>query len=78
MWTADLDKAQIVVIDTFAGTTFEGPCPCLHNINAPFVKRDEYQTLTAYADKAHIVAVDIFTVLLKVIALVRTSSRPLS
>jgi translation initiation factor 5A len=43
-------KAHIVAIDIFSGKKYEDLCPCSHNVSVPFVKRDEYQMLTADAD----------------------------
>merc|ERR1719352_61803 len=43
-------KAHIVAIDIFTGKKYEDLCPCSHNISVPFVKREEYQMLTADGD----------------------------
>ena len=43
-------KAHIVAIDIFTGKKYEDLCPCSHNISVPFVKREEYQMLTADHD----------------------------
>ena len=43
-------KAHIVAIDIFTNKKYEDLCPCSHNISIPFVKRTEYQVLTADAD----------------------------
>ena len=43
-------KAHIVALDIFTGKKYEDLCPCSHNVSVPFVKREEYQMLTADAD----------------------------
>ena len=43
-------KAHIVAIDIFTGKKYEDLCPCSHNVSVPFVKREEYQMLTADGD----------------------------
>merc|ERR1711915_1000990 len=40
-------KAHIVAIDIFTGKKMEDLCPTSHNLDVPFVKRTEYQLLTA-------------------------------
>ncbi|CAE8613654.1 unnamed protein product [Polarella glacialis] len=40
-------KAHIVAIDIFTGKKYEDLCPSSHNVEVPFVKRSEYQLLTA-------------------------------
>merc|ERR1712139_440792 len=40
-------KAHIVALDIFTGKKYEDLCPCSHNLEVPFVKRTEYQLLTA-------------------------------
>merc|ERR1712032_971127 len=40
-------KAHIVAIDIFTGKKYENHCPTSHNLEVPFVKRTEYQVLTA-------------------------------
>ena len=42
-------KAHIVALDIFTGKKYEDLCPTSHNIDCPFVKRTEYQLLTADA-----------------------------
>ncbi|CAJ1407468.1 unnamed protein product [Effrenium voratum] len=42
-------KAHIVAIDIFTGKKMEDLCPCSHNLDVPFVKRTEYQVLSADA-----------------------------
>jgi len=43
-------KAHIIAIDIFTGKKYEDLCPCSHNVSVPFVKREEYQMLTADPD----------------------------
>merc|ERR1711981_919092 len=40
-------KAHIVALDIFTGKKYEDLCPTSHNLDVPFVKRTEYQLLTA-------------------------------
>merc|ERR1712224_396495 len=40
-------KAHIVAIDIFTSKKYEDLCPTSHNVDVPFVKRTEYQCLTA-------------------------------
>merc|ERR1711982_285105 len=40
-------KAHIVALDIFTGKKYEDLCPNSHNLSVPFVKRTEYQVLTA-------------------------------
>merc|ERR1711865_439560 len=44
----------IVAIDIFTGKEMEDLCPCSHNLEIPFVKRTEYQLLTADADTGEV------------------------
>merc|ERR1712157_619154 len=43
-------KAHIVAIDIFSGKKYEDLCPTSHNLEVPFVKKIEYQVLTADED----------------------------
>merc|ERR1712107_482054 len=40
-------KAHIVALDIFTEKKYEDLCPSSHNVDVPFVKRTEYQMLTA-------------------------------
>merc|ERR1712134_204152 len=40
-------KAHIVALDIFTGKKYEDLCPTSHNLEVPFVKRTEFQLLTA-------------------------------
>merc|ERR1712124_50714 len=40
-------KAHIVALDIFTSKKYEDLCPTSHNIEVPFVKRTEYQCLSA-------------------------------
>merc|ERR1739842_132325 len=40
-------KAHIVALDIFTGKKYEDLCPTSHNLDVPFVKRQEYQVLMA-------------------------------
>merc|ERR1719321_549478 len=40
-------KAHIVALDIFTSKKYEDLCPTSHNAQVPFVKRTEYQALTA-------------------------------
>merc|ERR1712113_46399 len=43
-----------VAIDIFTGKKYEDLCPTSHNLEVPFVKRTEYQLLTADADSGEV------------------------
>merc|ERR1712063_220159 len=47
-------KAHIVALDIFTGKKYEDLCPTSHNLEAPFVKRTEYQLLTADNDSGEV------------------------
>merc|ERR1712139_369957 len=47
-------KAHIVAIDIFTGKKYEDLCPSSHNLDVPFVKRTEYQLLTADEDTGEV------------------------
>jgi len=47
-------KAHIVAIDIFTGKKMEDLCPASHNLDVPFVKRTEYQLLTADPDTGEV------------------------
>merc|ERR1712083_223360 len=47
-------KAHIVALDIFTGKKYEDLCPTSHNLEVPFVKRTEYQLLTADADSGEV------------------------
>merc|ERR1711870_139302 len=47
-------KAHIVALDIFTGKKYEDLCPTSHNLEVPFVKRTEYQVLTADGDSGEI------------------------
>merc|ERR1712107_630354 len=40
-------KAHIVALDIFTSKKYEDLCPTSHNVEVPFVKRTEFQLLTA-------------------------------
>merc|ERR1712157_547778 len=47
-------KAHIVALDIFTGKKYEDLCPTSHNLEVPFVKRTEYQLLTADSDSGEV------------------------
>mmetsp|Transcript_111846 Transcript_111846/g.280189 ORF Transcript_111846/g.280189 Transcript_111846/m.280189 type:complete len:170 (+) Transcript_111846:80-589(+) len=47
-------KAHIVALDIFTGKKYEDLCPTSHNLEVPFVKRTEYQLLTADGDSGEV------------------------
>merc|ERR1719437_349640 len=47
-------KAHIVAIDIFTGKKMEDLCPTSHNLDIPFVKKIEYQVLTADPDSGEV------------------------
>merc|ERR1712039_1140568 len=47
-------KAHIVAIDIFTGKKLEDLCPSSHNLDVPFVKRVEYQLLSADKDSGEV------------------------
>merc|ERR1712186_160181 len=47
-------KAHIVALDIFTNKKYEDLCPTSHNLEVPFVKRTEYQVLTADPDSGEI------------------------
>ena len=47
-------KAHIVAVDIYTGKKMEDLCPCSHNLDIPFVKKTEYQCLSADGDSGEI------------------------
>merc|ERR1712211_119472 len=47
-------KAHIVALDIFTGKKYEDLCPTSYNLEVPFVKRTEYQLLTADPDSGEV------------------------
>merc|ERR1719440_598700 len=47
-------KAHIVAIDIFSGKKMEDLCPTSHNLEVPFVKKVEYQVLSADKDNGEV------------------------
>merc|ERR1711972_1235800 len=47
-------KAHIVALDIFTGKKYEDLCPTSHNLEVSFVKRTEYQLLTADPDSGEV------------------------
>merc|ERR1711924_370578 len=47
-------KAHIVAIDIFTGKKMEDLCPTSHNLDVPFVKKTEYQVLSADGDSGEV------------------------
>merc|ERR1719409_1749719 len=47
-------KAHIVALDIFTGKKCEDLCPTSHNVEVPFVKREEYQLLNADGDSGEV------------------------
>mmetsp|Transcript_76249 Transcript_76249/g.172384 ORF Transcript_76249/g.172384 Transcript_76249/m.172384 type:complete len:168 (+) Transcript_76249:69-572(+) len=47
-------KAHIVALDIFTGKKYEDLCPTSHNLDVPFVKRTEYQLLSADAESGEV------------------------
>ena len=47
-------KAHIVAIDIFTGKKMEDLCPTSHNLEIPFVKKTEYQVLSADPDSGEV------------------------
>merc|ERR1712151_483978 len=47
-------KAHIVAIDIFTGKKYEDLCPTSHNLEVPFVKRTEYQLLSADGESGEV------------------------
>merc|ERR1711881_745335 len=47
-------KAHIVALDIFTGKKYEDLCPTSHNVEVPFVKRTEFQVLTADGDTGEV------------------------
>merc|ERR1719275_585033 len=47
-------KAHIVALDIFTQKKYEDLCPTSHNLEVPFVKRVEYQLLTADPDSGEV------------------------
>ena len=43
-------KAHIVALDIFTAKKYEDLCPASHNMSVPYVKKEEYQVLTADRD----------------------------
>jgi len=51
-------KAHIVAIDIFTGKKMEDLCPTSHNLEIPFVKKIEYQVLSADPDSGEVSLLD--------------------
>merc|ERR1711896_37952 len=47
-------KAHIVALDIFTGKKYEDLCPTSHNLEVPFVKRTEFQLLTADGESGEV------------------------
>jgi len=47
-------KAHIVALDIFTGKKLEDLCPTSHNLDVPFVKKTEFQVLTADAETGEV------------------------
>ena len=47
-------KAHIVAIDIFTGKKMEDLCPTSHNLDIPFVKKTEFQVLSADPDSGEV------------------------
>merc|ERR1712113_47665 len=47
-------KAHIVALDIFTSKKYEDLCPTSHNVEVPFVKRTEYQCLSADATSGEV------------------------
>eukprot|EP00928_Gymnodinium_smaydae_P070059 TRINITY_DN539_c0_g1_i11.p1 TRINITY_DN539_c0_g1~~TRINITY_DN539_c0_g1_i11.p1 ORF type:complete len:168 (+),score=48.64 TRINITY_DN539_c0_g1_i11:138-641(+) len=47
-------KAHIVALDIFTNKKYEDLCPTSHNLDIPFVKRTEYQLLSADPDSGEV------------------------
>merc|ERR1712060_19203 len=47
-------KAHIVALDIFTGKKMEDLCPTSHNLDVPFVKRTEFQVLSADPDSGEV------------------------
>merc|ERR1712139_729245 len=47
-------KAHIVALDIFTQKKYEDLCPTSHNVEVPFVKRTEFQVLSADADSGEV------------------------
>merc|ERR1711862_662230 len=47
-------KAHIVAIDIFSGKKMEDLCPTSHNLEVPFVKKVEYQCMSADKDTGEV------------------------
>jgi len=47
-------KAHIVALNIFTGKKYEDLCPTSHNLEVPFVKRTEYQLLSADPDSGEV------------------------
>merc|ERR1711862_365057 len=47
-------KCHIVALDIFTGKKYEDLCPAGHNISVPFVKRTEFQILSADRDSGEV------------------------
>merc|ERR1712137_289261 len=47
-------KAHIVALDIFTSKKYEDLCPTSHNVEVPFVKRTEFQCLSADGDTGEV------------------------
>merc|ERR1712060_619938 len=47
-------KAHIVALDIFTSKKYEDLCPTSHNVEVPFVKRTEFQVMSADGDTGEV------------------------